>query len=209
VLFNSKAMKKGFEDRFEDEDPESSHGPIRKLLYKVNHFIKWEILYKIENFFHIHKERFGRMIAWARFVQYSYDFDAHTLYDIIAFKLIRVYAALSDGNAIQENEDMNALKEAISVCERLSKDTYNRKYLEEHDKKWGKLEEETIPQPDKDGGVRSYLMNMWRNNANTPELEQLERKEFVICYENGEIDRKADIDKLAEIFKNHLARWWD
>lgn len=208
-MFNSKALKGGFNGKYDDEDPNPNHGKFKRFLYKIKHFIKWEILYKIEGLYYRYKERIGRSLAFARFGWLNYDFDASTLYDLMAFKLKRVHAALLVGHAVQEDEDMDALKEAIALCERLYNERYEHKYNEEHDKKWGEIESEHIPIPDKDGKVRTYEWRSSRKGANTPELKEKERKEFMLCFENAEKDKHNDINKLAEIFKKYLNRWWD
>lgn len=168
---------------------------LGKLLQTVKDFIVIEIYYTVESFFNRYIERISRSLAFAKRGWLHYDFESAYLYDIMAFKLKRIYPVLKNGYAVQEKENMDALKEAIAICERLFAGNYDDKYHKAHNKKWGKID----ILDDKRHRVK----------AKTPAQKEQERKEFMKCWEDGEKDRIADLDRLNEILKKHEPTWWD
>lgn len=191
-------------------DPE--HGPVKKAIHAVWHFVKFEILYPIDGFYHRYKERIGRSIAFARFGWLNYDFDAYTMYDLMQFKLKRIQKALIKGMAIQEKEDMDALQVAIKLTGRLYRGNYERYFHKLHDRKWGDMPDwDSEPADlDKNGKPLTFrLIFKERANVKTEEDKEQQRKDFLACYEQGEVLKLKDLDKLNEIFKKHAARWWD
>lgn len=210
-MFNSKAMKEGFGQRYMDEDPDPTHNKFQKAIYALKYWLKYDVYYKIEGKFYMYHERITRSWAFAKHGWLSYDFDAHTIYPLLAFKLKRVKAALLVGHAIQEEEDMKALDEAITISERLSEDDYDWDYLREHDKKWGEIESDHIPNLDSNGKVLTYTWLMTRKGTTnvSPEVEAQETKEFRNCWEKGQTDRHNDVDRLGVLLRDYLPKWWD
>ena len=84
-------------------------------------------------------ERTLRSLAFAKHGWLSFDFDSAYIFNLMAFKLKRIYKCLENDQAIQTKEDMAYLKEAINICERLFDHNYDDKYHKAHDKKWGQL----------------------------------------------------------------------
>ena len=126
----------------------------------------------------------------------------------MSFKLKRVYKCLQNGHAIQEKEDMNALKETIKVCERLFSEDYDDKYHKAHDKKYGRIQHlPGKPVFNKDGKKTGSTWETFRKNVNSKNKAQ-ERKAFMKCWENGEKDRIADLDRLNELLKKYQTKWW-
>jgi hypothetical protein len=212
-MINSKALKGDFSkyscgcavDRKE-------RSFFRNLLHKCIHkFFMFVIFYPVESFFSRLAERVGRSWSWARFMYLNYDFDSAYLYSVMSFKLKKLYTVLENGHAVQEPVDMAALKEAIGICDRLFEGKYDHKYMDIHDKKWGKLPRfKTKPIKNEDGKVTHYQMiTRKRSKVKTKKQEKQEREEFRKTWELGEQDRRADIDRLAEILKEHARKWWD
>ncbi len=154
-------------------------------------------------------ERLTRSLAFAIHGWTHYDFESAYIYDLMAFKMKRVLKCLESGHAVQENEDINALKEAIEICERLFKGEYDAKYYEAHSKKWGETVSEHIPITDPDGKVRSYTWNTSRPNAKTPAQQKREVADLRRIWVNEEKDRVKDLKRLNEILIKHEPTWWD
>lgn len=216
-MINSKALK-SLPKRLLTEEcgcPEGDkheHGHIYKVLRAVGRFYMFKIYYPIESFFVRLRERTARSARWAKFMYMNYDFDSHYVYSVMEFKYKDLYRCLENGHAIQDKVDMDALKETIKICGRLSQWDYEDKYHREHDKKWGKMPRwDTKPALDKDGKDTGNVQMIFkpRPKADTKRKENQERKEFRKIWEKGEKDRCADIDRLAELLKKHAPRWWD
>lgn len=215
-MFNSKALKT-LPKRFMTEEcgcPEGDHKDhsfFNKCLRTIGRFYMFNIYYPIESLFHRLHERIGRSMAFARFGYMNYDFDFHCVYELLVFKSKRVQRSLINGHAIQEKEDMDALQEFIDVCKRLSKENYEEQYYDALEVKWGKRPDfDMEPNVDADGEVRTYRMISYDPpNVKTEEDKILYDKEQKGCWESGELDRRKDIDRMAELLKTYGPRWWD
>jgi hypothetical protein len=205
MSFQSKALKENY---FGKDDKE--HGKLVTILLYLPKLVREHIYYPLESLYSRYTERIGRSYAFAKIGWLNYDFDSHSLYDLMAFKLARIHKALVDGVAYQDDEDMNALLEAIKLCNRLYDEKYDDSYQDEHDKKWGEIKSEHIPcKWDAKGKISMYQWKTSRDGVQTPEQEAIEREEWKKCYEQGEADRIKDLDRLNELFKKHLNSWWD
>jgi hypothetical protein len=185
---------------------------LQKALRAIGRFYMFQVYYPIESFFRRLHERIGRSLAWAKLTYLNYDFDSSYLYEVMEFKLKRIYECLKNGHAIQRKEDMAALRELIKICGRLRNyDDYEDPYREAHDKKWGKMPRwGSEPVKNDKGEVTSYKMIFKdRPKANTPKKKEQERKEFRDIWEKAEQDYCKDIDRMAEILKKHGKTWWD
>lgn len=173
-------------------------------------WLKSVTIWPISDCYSRYSERIKRSLAFAKFGWLNYDFDAHTVWGLLSFKLKRIYPVLLKGHAIQEEDDMKALLEAISICERLDRENYEGKYLDAHDFKYGKIKSrhDRVASLDANGKVLSYYYDQWRDGVNK-ENEEQERVEFRECFESAEKDLQADVDRLFYILKNHLRSWWD
>lgn len=216
-MLRSKALK-SLPKRLMSEDcgcpvrPNEEVSLVHRVFHLVVRFVLFKIYYPVEGFILTSKERLGRSLAWAKFTYYNYDFDFTYVYSVMAFKLRRLEKCLTNGYAIQEDEDMAALREAIEICDRLHVNDYDDKYHEEHNKKWGEMPKwDSVPEDlDKNGKPLTYrVIFKDRANVKTEEDKKQETKEFLECYEKGEQDRLKDIDRLAELLKKHSISWWD
>jgi hypothetical protein len=209
-MLRSKAIKEEASLKKAWTPRKKSETVLGKVYEAIREFVLFKIYYPPIDLFRRHKERIGRSLAYAKFGWLHYDFDSAFLYDLLAFKMKRLYDCLENGHAIQEDEDMAALKEAIQICERLHEDNYDDKYHEAHSAKWGEIESKYIPNYDSKGKILNYTWETWRKGTVnvSEEVKEQETKEFRECFEKGEADRKADIDRLAHLLKEHSSMWW-
>lgn len=210
-MLRSKAIKDEAILKKQWSPREKMSGPIGKVCEVIREFVLFKIYYPPIDLFHRYKERIGRSLAYAKLGWLHYDFDSAFLYDLLAFKMKRLYDCLENGHAIQEDNDMAALKEAIQISERLHEGNYDGKYLDQHDEKWGEIESEHIPNYDEKGKIKNYTWKTSRKGTVgvSEAVEEQEHKEFRACFEKGETDRRADIDRLAHLLKEHGPTWWD
>ena len=206
-MFNTKAIK-GFpygKRKKERKNPNK----LMKIIFIVLDFIKYRY-WDVESFFSRYVERIKRSTAFAKMGWLNYDFDSAFLYVVMEFKLRRIEQSLKNGMGVQEKENMDPLKELIKIVGRLGNGNYDSKYHDIHNKKWGNIKTKHIPRDvDKNGKVTTWTWETSRKNVKTQEQEKQERKEFLMCFELGERDRLADLDRMNEILKKHAPTWWD
>lgn len=157
-----------------------------------------DIRYFIPDNYSMLKERIGRSLAFAKFGYMHYDFESAYLYSLMSFKLKRIKNSLENGCAVQEAENMAALDELITICDRLFNESHEDKYWDAHNTKWGE------PEFDCSG---PFKIN--RANVNTPEEKEQELKDHMEIYPKAQADRDADIDRMAVILKKHQQTWWE
>lgn len=153
-----------------------------------------------------------KLMDWQRNVfSKDYDFDAHCLFAIIEYKLKRVYPVLEKGYAIQEEQDMHALRLAIKLAERLKDDDYETREFARHDRKWGKLNMDInrVASWDSKGKPASYHCDMSRPGTITAELEEQEHKEFRESMSRSYAAMQRDQKNLYGILSKYLRVWWD
>lgn len=186
-------------------------GLVAKVLHSIGRFVMFKLYYPVERFYRVTKERTSRSYAYARFGWRNYDFDMACAWDLFEFKLKRLYRCLQNGHAIQESEDMKALLELIKIVRRLSRGRYEDKYYKLHDKRWGKIESETIPNYDENGKITTYTWNSWRTKTKdaSDKVKKQERKETKAIWKNAEKDRVRDVKRMGELIVKHGLRFWD
>lgn len=186
-------IKDFFKDEIED---------IRS--YGVSFWLKTWTYYPVSDFFTVYYESFRRSLAYARFGWKTIDYDAASMWELLAFKLKRIQLSLLNGPAIHFEVELSALAEAIEICLRLHLEEYELPYEKAHDEKWGEIQWQ-------DSTVKMegfWALNITRANV-TPENSDREYEESIKCHENALTDRNKDMDRLHEIFKNYSSRWWD
>lgn len=204
----SKAIK-GLPRKAALELEEKEPTKFLRAMQKIAYAFKMYIYYPVDSFISRTYERASRSLAFAKRGWMHYDFESAYLYDIMAFKLKRIYKCLEQGHAIQHDEDMLALKEAIEICERLFKGDYDSKYYEAHELKWGAMKSDHIPEYNEDGSVKWYRWETSRPNAKTATQQKREVADLRRIWKNEEKDRRADLKRLHEILVKHEPTWWD
>jgi hypothetical protein len=177
---------------------------LKKTTKSVKDFITWEILYPVTNFAVRYYKRFKRSFDYAKFGYSNYDWDHSYLYALLAFKLDRVHKELINGYAVQDSKDMEALKEAKAICDRLREGNYEDKYIDLHEAKWGELKLSFIDQ-----GNGLSRMDSSRSKVLTPKDEKQSRKELSKLYKQAVKDEDADIKRLGEILLKYSREWWE
>lgn len=208
-MLDSKALK-ALPRRVSIDCEEKSPTYLGKIAQTISQAFRSYLYYPVDSFFSRTYERVSRSLAFAKHGYMHYDFESAYIYDLMAFKMKRVYKCLKNGYGVQKKEDMRALKEAIKICERLFHGNYDDKYHEAHNKKWGNIRSKHIPRRfDEKGKVTHYEWKTWRPKVKTVAQKEKERAEFLQTWQDGEKDRLADLDRLNEILKKHQMAWWD
>lgn len=135
----------------------------------------------------------------------DFDFDGHSLFGIIEYKLKRLEKCLENGCAIQDPKDIKALKIMIKLSKRLMEDNYENRFYRKHDQKWG----ESIWWSARIEGSTSTRCTFTRPNAKTDKQKARERKESLLGIELSNSIRLRDERWLYSLLSKHLRNLWD
>lgn len=207
-MINSKPVKMNRRSKAK-EDKDKAITPFQKLKATIVYAFKEHIYWPIDNFVSRYVERISRSIAYARFGWDNFDWDHAYAWDLMSFKLKRLQKCLQNGHVHQEKADMDALKEMIKIIGRLKESEYDDIYHKIHDKKWGRSIRKTTPIYDENGKIKHYRWESSKPKAKTEAQKTKERAGFLKCFELGEVDRLKDFDRMNEIMKKHMHKWWD
>lgn len=176
---------------------------VDRLKYPRLHAALWwltfNVYYTFTGFVKNSYHKIKKSFVYAKYGWTNYDFDYAYVWDIMYFKLKRLYKCLENDIAVQEEKDMKALKELTKIVFRLRMDSHDRKYHHAHDRKWGKLQI---------GNFEGRSMSRSGTQNASEKLKKQERKEFLKCWENGNKDREKDLDRMNAILKKHSRSWW-
>ena len=142
---------------------------------------------------------------WWHCLRKTWDFDFHSIFTVMEYFLIRLQRTLINGHAVQEDKDMQALRIAIKLCGRLSKDEYADRPRRHHDKKWGEARYWSEPIP---GSTSSYFRSS-RPNVKTEADKEAETADLKASWVVEEAQRKRDEKRLYGIFLKYGRRLWD
>ena len=137
----------------------------------------------------------------------DYDWDGHSMFAIIKYKLERVEKALINGHAYQEDrEDMKALKLAIKLAGRLKTDHYEERGYDRIEAKWGKSKHWFEPCVDRPG---LSTMHSSRPKMITEEDKKQEMEDRREQYRLSEARRQKEEKCLYAIMLKYMRSWWD
>jgi hypothetical protein len=136
----------------------------------------------------------------------DFDFDGHSLYAIIEYKLKRVEKCLLKGYAIQEPKDMHALRLAIKLAGRLKEDKYEERSYDRIDRKYGEMK--TWFEPCNDGTDNSYFRSS-RSKVKTEEEKKEEWNYRLLQYNLSDYRMRREERWMYAILHKHLRIWWD
>lgn len=199
-MFDSKALK----------EPER-----KKSWYYDSKLYAWWVDTELSGYYYSFTYKFienpifqvKRLVQWYWNVfRNDYDFDGHCLYAIIEYKLKRLEKVLLNGHAIQQPQDMKALKLAIKIAGRLREDKYEEAFFDRFDKKWGEIH--TWFEPCNDGSDRSFWRSS-RPNVKTEEDKAQESADRTAGYESCHNRMKREEKWLYAILHKYLRYWWD
>lgn len=147
-----------------------------------------------------------KLIGWQINVFHNdYDYDGHSMFAIIEYKLKRTLPFMQNGHLIQESKDLKALKLAIKLAGRLKRDEYDMITSDRHTKKWGEMKFWVTPVE----GSTNSMCNFSHPNAVTDEQkaeETLDRRAGYIAVES-----KTNREKkwFFDILNKYLTNFWD
>ena len=136
---------------------------------------------------------------WFPIVWKDRDFDYHYLLILMKFKLKDIERFFSSDKTMSVGIEKCAKN--VKICrillDRILKDDYS--CWDVHDKKWGR-------------GKLSFENNtleIIRSNVKTEKDKEVERKEFMRCYEQDVMLKDQDYEYLFKLLYKHIENWWD
>lgn len=151
--------------------------------------------------------QFKRLCSWyINVFCHDFDFDAHSIYGVLEYKLKRIQNVLINGHSIQEEQDLHALALAIKLATRLKEDRYEERASERIEHKWGKLEIDFV---DLNDGSNCSRMISSRPKMVTDEDKEQEWKETKEQYELAYIRKARETKWLFAILAKYIERLWD
>ena len=147
-----------------------------------------------------------RLYEWYKNVlKDDVDFDAHSLYGIIEYKLKRTQKRLLDNNYVEfSKQELQGLKLAIKLAGRLDQFDYGERGNRKHNAKWGELEIWFTPLPN-----GNFSFHGMRPNAIFEKDKKQETKEFREIFQLEDKLHKREQKWLFGILQKYLNRWWD
>jgi len=180
-------------------------------------------IYDIYRLILANREACKRSKFWAEKMKYSYDFDGHTIYEMLYYKLDRMEKCMTEHghcvwNSCPEEPEyklMLDLRRARDLAKKLStmeEHDYLPDLVKAHDEKWGKRKsnldkKNRLPEDYDEKG--NMLYRSWRKNAKTEEEKEQERKEIRILYKKQNQARLDDMIEFFELLKYNVDLWWD
>lgn len=135
----------------------------------------------------------------------DFDFDAHSIFSMLEYKLKRVLKALENGCAVQEPKDIKALKLAIKLAKRLKEDNYSTVAHDRVDRKYGPNHHWTTPIK----GSTSVRCHSKFEKVNTPEEEKecndYRRNQYLM----SDVRMQKEEKWFYAILHKYMRTWWD
>ena len=173
---------------------------IQTRVYDHYHDFTWK-------FFKQPISHIKKLYGWyVNVFRHDFDFDGHSMFAIIEYKLKRIQNSLNRGCAIQEDKDLKALSLAIKLAGRLKDDKYDDCAYDRIDKKWG--ESKHWFEPCNDGSGNSWMRTS-RPNVKTDEDFTQERADMLAQHFAADYRCKREERWLYAILHKHLRHWWD
>jgi hypothetical protein len=135
----------------------------------------------------------------------DFDFDGHSMFAIIEYKLKRIKVCLDNGHSIHDPKDLKALDLAIKLSGRLKDDNYDSVAFDRIEKKWGKYRHWTTPYGDKGN-------SQWHStyaNIKTPEDEVQCLADRLASYAATDKKTKREEKWMFDILHKYMRNWWD
>lgn len=149
------------------------------------------------------KETLGRMIYWGWKMRNSYDFDAHTVYDILHHKLDKIHqAALKDPYHVWTEPNtklMKRLKEASILAKRIREDNYQIRAFQEADEKFT-YKHWLVP------SLTHRKSSIFKSTyEKTPERARLFRKGRDKIYMKVQ---QHEVKRFHMLLEKYIDKWW-
>lgn len=162
---------------------------------------------KIKNFFRSIKYGIENLITWLPIIWSDRDWDQWYLYNILKFKLTQMEKLQRKyGISVNSIKIADQIKVCINLLDRLIKDEYGENIFKHHNEKWGDSHFNFTPCEDRKEYSKLIIT---RDNVNSKEDEEQERKEFIRLIKHEDKLKKQDIDYLFTLMNKHIEGWWD
>jgi hypothetical protein len=152
--------------------------------------------------------RLKRAYKWAKnCIWTNWDFDAHSIFPLLEYKLKRIEHCLINGHAVQEDRDMKALRIAIKLAKRVSDSYHEEKLYDRHERKWGAHAPWKESWKENEDGTSTYVGR--RLKVKSDQDKELETADLRSLWKKEEEWRSRDEKLLFAIIQKYYKVWWD
>ena len=170
--------------------------PFKCYIKNIKDYIRYDIPYGVEN-----------LIKWFSVIWINRDWDYWFIYKILHKKLDLMEKHIrKHDNHTRAQQDADSIKKCVLLLERLIKDEYHENAFKPHEKKWG---ESDMIFTDIESSPGTCKLDIVYPNVNTPEDEELEKKDFKRAMDHEANMKQQDINMLFDLMKKHIQSWWD
>ena len=150
------------------------------------------------------------LILWTPTIWKDRNWDGYYILTILIKKIELQRECIMKNNIIHPDE-LKVMDDDMSRCLSLLKkvndewENYEKPFIDEHDKKWGKRNFEFAPVE----GTNNFSMEI-RNSRDLSDADkEQERKEYLDGMSNAGEQRKKDLKEAMNIIASHVDEWWD
>lgn len=174
--------------------------------HKLSEFKEWIVdkIWDVRSFFRSKYEMLCRMAFWAWHMRWSWDFDAHTIYQMTYLKLKKIHECmLNHGHCVWNSDPLNnrmrKLAEAKVLAKRLADDDYDMAAWYETEDRYGH-KSWTTPV---DGGKYHQYHSTWIKNPKQAEIFYKARTKHHAAR------KKTDLRRYHYLLEKYSRQWWD
>lgn len=161
----------------------------------------------IEDFWYNLKYGIENLFNWIPVVWKDRNWDHYFIYVILRHKLHLMEKQIREyGHHVDKDRDANNIKVCVNLLDRLIADDYHEMAFKNHDRKWG---ESDFQFKECEDNPELMSLHIARENVNTPEDEEKERKDFRRASDHETFLREQDLDLLFKNMRKYIQTWWD
>ena len=172
-------------------------------------FFRKSLLRKLVSKYHEYTEALDKMIFWAWHMRWSYDFDAHTMYWMLYYKLDRMYKCFRDYSSCVWDSDINnpkmrKLRITRELAKRLAEDNYTTQ-ADKIQEIYGELKLKSGPRVP---GKPSVPCEFFMTKATKADQEKAQARLHKAYLED---DRQKEYERkwFFKLLEKNIDFWWD
>lgn len=173
--------------------------------------IRWrakDIYWEIRNF----PQFIKRVWDYLPILYKDRDYDYISILTLLAYKCKRTREYIeTHGHLMNSDRTCNQLRFAEFLIERIIKDEYCSKEIEEIDKKYGSITllSRNIDEEGKEIIAAREVLFTRKNCLEDPKLIKKEKEEINYIWDKAEKLKQDDYDMLFKHIRKHIQTWWD
>lgn len=157
------------------------------------------------------KESIQRIIKWLPILWHDRDWDHYHIWNILENKIRFTKENIHKyGHHVNKSRDVNNMRIAEILIDRIKKDEYEEMTNKEHTDHWGELE--WIEDSEDDNILFDNKFSkhgLVRTKVNSQQEWEQECKESTKRLKHAEYLKQQDMEYLFRHLKKHIHKWWN